>query len=340
MLYLSQPVGVGFSYSAEGIGLLDSYSGDVYPPDATSIPPAAAFGRWPVINASAVGTTELAAIAAYHTIQALFYNLPQFDCEIKSRSFNLWTESYGGHYGPVFYDYFYEQNQAIANGSVEGVLLNFDSLGIGNGLIDYAIQGTSRNQPHSIVKRLTSTAPSYPKFAVENTYGLRTINQTVQDYMTFALTMEFGCLDQILNYCRPYLALPSPSTPSIKSICQEAADMCNDNVLGTDCPSTPPTPFEQITNQPYPNPGPWESYSNLCLYDIRSKNCALNPSTMEKYLNRPLIQNALGVNLNYTYENNAVFLAFQASGDWVSQSALSALERLLDNGVRVALYYG
>lgn len=97
-----------------------------------------------MFNASAVDTTELAAIAAY---QALFYDLPQFDCEIKSRSLNLWTESYGGRYGPVFYDYFYEQNRATATGSVEGVLLNFDSLGIGNGLIDYAIQGTSAIKP-------------------------------------------------------------------------------------------------------------------------------------------------------------------------------------------------
>lgn len=68
MLYLAQPIGVGFSYFAEGIGWLDSYSGDVYPPDTTSLPSPAAFGRWPVINASAVDTTELAAIAAYHTI--------------------------------------------------------------------------------------------------------------------------------------------------------------------------------------------------------------------------------------------------------------------------------
>jgi carboxypeptidase C (cathepsin A) len=143
MLYLSQPIGVGFSYSTEGIGWMDDWSGDVYPPNVTSLPFTGGFGRWPLINASAVDTTELAAIVAYHTIQGLFSSLPQFDSEVQSRSFNLWTESYGGHYGPVFYDYFYEQNQAIANGSVEGVVLDFDSLGIGNGLIDYAIQGTS-----------------------------------------------------------------------------------------------------------------------------------------------------------------------------------------------------
>lgn len=142
MLYLSQPIGVGFSYSTEATGWSDSYSGDIWPPNVTSLPFGGTFGRWPLIDASAVDTTDLAAIAAYHTIQGLFCNLPQFDPEIRSRSFNLWTESYGGHYGPVFYDYFYDQNQAIANGSVEGVLLNFDSLGIGNGLIDYLTQGT------------------------------------------------------------------------------------------------------------------------------------------------------------------------------------------------------
>jgi len=32
--------------------------------------------------------------------------------------------------GPVFYDYFYGQNQAIANGSTNGYELNFNTLGV------------------------------------------------------------------------------------------------------------------------------------------------------------------------------------------------------------------
>jgi hypothetical protein len=32
--------------------------------------------------------------------------------------------------GPVFYDYFLEQNAAIANGSSHGYQLNFDTLGV------------------------------------------------------------------------------------------------------------------------------------------------------------------------------------------------------------------
>lgn len=44
--------------------------------------------------------------------------------------------SYGGHYGPSFYNYFYQQNEAIRNGSVPGVELQMDTLGIINGIID------------------------------------------------------------------------------------------------------------------------------------------------------------------------------------------------------------
>jgi hypothetical protein len=46
------------------------------------------------------------------------------------------TFSYGGHYGPAFYNYFYQQNEAIKNGSVQGVELQMDTLGIINGIID------------------------------------------------------------------------------------------------------------------------------------------------------------------------------------------------------------
>ena len=137
MLYLSQPVGVGFSYSAEAPGSVNGFTGDFHSAPIT--------GEWPLINAGAIDTTKLAAVAAYHTIQAFFTSLPHLDSDIQSKSFNLWTESFGGHYGPVFFDYFETQNQAIANGSVDGYYLSFDTLGIGNGCIDYLIQGTYTN---------------------------------------------------------------------------------------------------------------------------------------------------------------------------------------------------
>lgn len=56
---------------------------------------------YPVINASAVTTTGMAAMAAWHILQGFYSALPQLDSNVKSKTFNLWTESYGGHWGPT-----------------------------------------------------------------------------------------------------------------------------------------------------------------------------------------------------------------------------------------------
>lgn len=40
----------------------------------------------------------------------------------------------------AFYNYFYEQNQLIENGTTQGIQLNFNSLGVGNGIISEAVQ--------------------------------------------------------------------------------------------------------------------------------------------------------------------------------------------------------
>ena len=57
-------------------------------------------GRYPVINATALDTTDLSAAAAWHVLQGFLGGLPQLHANITSKEFNLWTESYGGHYGP------------------------------------------------------------------------------------------------------------------------------------------------------------------------------------------------------------------------------------------------
>lgn len=70
-------------------------------------------------------------------LQALLNTIPKFGIKIGTlREFNLFTESYGGHYGPAFFNYFYNQNVKIQNGSMPGYPLNFNSLGIINGIID------------------------------------------------------------------------------------------------------------------------------------------------------------------------------------------------------------
>jgi carboxypeptidase D len=135
MLFISQPVGVGFSYREEEDGSLNAFTGVFV---NSSVEPAD--GRYPVGDVTALDTTDKAAVAAWHILQAFLSALPQLDCAVESREFNLWTESYGGHYGPAFFNYFYEQNQAIANGTMNGTLLTMNTLGVGNGIIDEATQ--------------------------------------------------------------------------------------------------------------------------------------------------------------------------------------------------------
>ncbi len=61
MLYVDQPIGTGFSYGTE-----------------------------------TVNGTVAAAPFVWKLIQAFFAQFPQYQC----RDFGLFTESYGGHYGP------------------------------------------------------------------------------------------------------------------------------------------------------------------------------------------------------------------------------------------------
>ena len=120
----------------------------------------------------------------------------------------LRLHSYGGHYGPSFFNYFDKQNQAIANGTAKGKAFEFVNLGIINGIVDEYIQ-----------------APYYPLFVNHNTYGIKGVNDTIYDYMNFAAHMSNGCLDQI-ELC--YYA--DPDTYVGKAVCTEAANMCRDNV--------------------------------------------------------------------------------------------------------------
>ena len=99
MLYVDQPIGVGFSYGTD---------------DVTG--------------------TVAAAPAVWTLLQAFYAQFTQYE----SRDFGIFTESYGGHYGPEFADYFEQQNAAG-----KGQKINLVALGINNGLFDNLIQEKS-----------------------------------------------------------------------------------------------------------------------------------------------------------------------------------------------------
>lgn len=205
MLFISQPIGTGFSYGEEIAGSLNPFTGEVENSTFGGVS-----GEWSIEDADKLGTTELAAVATWHALQGLLGDLPQLDNKVENKTFNLWTESYGGHYGPAFFNYFYEQNKKIDSGYHSGTKLIFDTLGVGNGIINEAIQ-----------------VPYYPEFAVNNTYGIKAVNDTVYEYMKFALNMPGGCLD-LCDQC----AQVNRSTDVGQQICFQATDQCRTNVEG------------------------------------------------------------------------------------------------------------
>ncbi|KAL8998288.1 MAG: hypothetical protein Q9169_002602 [Polycauliona sp. 2 TL-2023] len=293
MLFISQPLGVGFSYSEAEPGSLNPFTGE------TENSTFGVSGRWPVINASELDTTDLSAIATWHVLQGFLANLPQLDSKVGSgtKTFNLWTESYGGHYGPAFFNYFYEQNELIRSGTTNGTELIFDTLGIGNGILD-----------------LYTQAPYYPEFTQRNSYGIQLVNETVYEYMKFALNMPlYGCLAQV-DACRQV----NRSTEIGQLYCEQATDQCRTNV-----------------EQPY------YVFGGRGVYDIRHPyDDPTPPPYFNDYLNKAEVQNALGVNLNYTQSNNEVSYAFQLTGDFAYPNFIEDLEMILNNSVRVALFYG
>lgn len=101
MLYVDQPIGVGFSYGTDS-----------------------------------VTSTVTAAPYVWKLLQAFYTQFPQYE----NRDFGIFTESYGGHYGPEFAHYIQQQNSAIDAGSVTGQNINLVALGINNGWFDPAIQ--------------------------------------------------------------------------------------------------------------------------------------------------------------------------------------------------------
>ncbi|KAI5457689.1 Alpha/Beta hydrolase protein [Mariannaea sp. PMI_226] len=97
MLYVDQPIGAGFS-----------------------------FGEY------AVNSTIDAAPYVWEFLQAFLGHFSKY----RSRDFGLFTESYGGHYGPEFALYFMKQNDAIQHGTAIGEPINLVALGMNNAWID------------------------------------------------------------------------------------------------------------------------------------------------------------------------------------------------------------
>lgn len=134
LLVIDQPVSTGFSYSKIGPVILDSKSGSVKVLDKEECPEyisdfeECATLSIPEYTKSPKSTKE-AAPAVWKTIQGFLGAFPQY----RDASLHIATESYGGHYAPIFGSYFLEQNDEKLDGTLP---LHLESVMIGNGWYD------------------------------------------------------------------------------------------------------------------------------------------------------------------------------------------------------------
>ncbi|KZS90557.1 serine carboxypeptidase [Sistotremastrum niveocremeum HHB9708] len=187
MLYIDQPIGVGFSH-----GTLT------------------------------VSGAKQAAAAVWQMLQ-IFFKDPTFSA-YATNPFAIWTESYGGHYGPAFANYFLQQNAAIKAGTLSGITINLKTLGVGNGLTDPLSQ-----------------YPQYMVYAASNPYRQIVSNSVITKANT-SYYKSGGCQSQIQNCYK------TGST----STCSNAQSYCNNNILSPLAGSVDVYDVRQPSNDPYP----------------------------------------------------------------------------------------
>ncbi|EFQ32467.1 serine carboxypeptidase [Colletotrichum graminicola M1.001] len=318
LLYIDQPTQMGFSYDTPtnvsihesedpglGIGM------HMFPADFSDGVPEANFTyRYGTASSQKVSqtsnTTAHAAHALWHFAQTWFFEFPGYK-PIDDR-ISLWTESYGGHYGPGIFRHFQTQNELIRNGSSpekNAQFIHLDTLGIVNGLIEFTIQ-----------------AESWISFDYNNTYGIQAFNQSIHDEMMYNWTRPNGVRDGILD-CRealkehgPFLA--SRDKKNVTEICGFFLDQWVEAVA---------------LYQTMPDGKGW--------YDIaHDKHDPFPAPHLYGYLTEGDVLSSLGVPVNYTEAAGAVSKSFSQTFDIILGGFSESIGHLLDNGVNVHMMYG
>lgn len=129
-------------------------------------------------------------------------------------------------YGPAFAAYFKEQNEKISNGQItdksDQFIINLDTLGIINGCTD-----------------LLTQVESYPKFAFNNTYGFKGIDEDTFQMAIDAFAVPGGCKDRIME-CRDMAQRLDPDNLGVSSEVNRVCSIAN-NLCGSVHPTLPYT---------------------------------------------------------------------------------------------------
>ncbi|KAM7196849.1 alpha/beta-hydrolase [Rhypophila sp. PSN 637] len=314
MLYIDQPVQTGFSYDSLVSGTVDEVASpflvedigplnDNRPSNFTH--PAGTFSSQNM--STTTNTTGQAAEVMWNVMQVWMQDFPKYTSP--NKTFSIWSESYGGHYGPIFADFFTQQSNKMTASNSNTTSpssnnltpLQIDTVGIINGCIDSEIQ-----------------IPFYPEFAFNNTYGIKAINETVyRAILEKGIPLCKNLTDTCLQLADEKDAGFKGNNEEVNKACQGAFNACFAGV-----------------HVPY-------FLSGKNVFDITSPILSsFPPKFAAGYLNRQDVQQDLGVPLNFTGLASSVSQVFNNTGDFMRGNSLSSLARLLDNGVKVALVYG
>ncbi|OJD22821.1 hypothetical protein ACJ73_05831 [Blastomyces percursus] len=303
MLYVDQPVQTGFSYDNITKGVLDLLTGEIIPggePNGTRI--AGAFSSQNVKQTA--NTTENAAVQFWYFLQAWTGSFDKYTAGRENFSMHMWTESYGGRYGPAFARYIVEKNKEIETNGTNAIVLSLETLGIINGCIDIVLQ-----------------EPSYPSFANNNSYGIVAINETVKAIAEGDLPTCLNLVSKCQELARTLDPNSIASNEQVNNECRNASEYCGEYIEG-----------------PYVTEMKWGYYDIAhCYLD------PFPPEYYVGFLAQPEVQQALGVPVNYTEISPAVGQSFIMTGDYARNGKngyTNDIEHLLDSGVQVALVYG
>ncbi|KAF4969133.1 hypothetical protein FZEAL_10283 [Fusarium zealandicum] len=313
MLFIDQPNQVGFSYDTPTNGTITFGRNEVEEPPIANTD----YPEWIMVNGTfssgdgdrTANTTQTAAMAVWHMVQGFLTTFPQYQPSSRSRNsslgVNLFAESYGGRYGPVFAETFQEQNTRRQNGELprnSTIDVHLSSLGIVNGCVDMETQ-----------------VPFYPIFASENTYGYEAISTADAKFYLEKYSAVGGCRD-LLHQCASAVTFEDPEgegdVDRVNDACAEAQDKCLE------------------IRQVYDN-------ANRGAYDIAAPRAdPFPPATFQEYLNQASVLRAIGTPINYTMTSYDVFSEFAETGDQARDGNIQRLADLLKQGVRIGLVYG
>lgn len=308
MIYIDQPTQTGLSYSEPVNGYIDADSGYLVSVSGNKCPKSANSdcGTFSNGNLSETANSTIAAAPnVWRALQGFMGAFPRYS----RNSIHLSTESYGGHYGPVFAEYFETQNAVVQqniknmNNAANATTINLQSLSVGNGWYDPVIQ-----------------YPAYYNYTVSpgNSYDFQPYNKSTANQVYNSFYGKGNCLDK-LNDCNSRAA----TDPDVDSVCSDADNYC------------------------YSVESVYDDVTGRDEYDIRELSPDPFPYTFfVDYLNLPKVQQAIGAYVNFSYSvtnlgTGTVANAFETTGDDARHySIIPNIRTLLTQGVSVLLNHG